>query len=163
MKIGIISDIHDNIENLQNVLTRLQNVGALICCGDLCSPFIVDELGKGFTSGDIHIVFGNNDGDLYRITRKAGGYEQMHLHGEFCELELGGKRFAVNHYDNIGRALARSDYYDVVCFGHNHQFEIAQDGDTVIINPGEVFAGLNGQATFVIYDSERNKAEHFSL
>lgn len=163
MKIGIISDVHDHTENLRNALKQLQDTEALICCGDLCSPFIVDILGEGYTMGDIHLVFGNNDGDLFRITKKAGGYSHMKLHGEFCETELAGRHFAINHFDNIGRALARAGLYDVVCYGHNHQFEVRREGETLVINPGEIMGVLSGQATFVVYDSEKHAAAKFSL
>ena len=151
MRIAILSDIHDNIPNLRAALGRLEGVEELICCGDLCSPFIVDELGKGF-EGPVHVVFGNNDGDRFRITQKAGGYGHINLYGELAELTLGGKRFAVQHFDNIGRAIAASGAYDVVCYGHNHRYEIVE-GATLQINPGEVFGGLTGAATFVIYDT----------
>lgn len=163
MQIGIISDIHDHIINLRKALHMLQRADALICCGDLCSPFIVDELAKGFPAKDVHIIFGNNDGDAYRITTKAAGYQHLKLYGEFCELELGGKRIAVNHFDNISRALAKSDAYDVVCFGHNHQFEISQEGNTLLINPGEIFGGLTGSATFSIYDTDIHEASHYEV
>jgi len=160
MQIAIISDIHDHLDNLRKALKMLQNAEALICCGDLCSPFVVDELGHGF-SNPIHAVFGNNDGDHFRITKKSIAYDHMTLHGEFGELELGGRKIALNHFDNIGRALAKSETYDVVCFGHNHQFEISQIGKTLIINPGEIFGNLNGQSTFVIYDTTEHGATRY--
>ncbi len=159
MKVGIVSDIHDHIDNLRQALSQLQEVETLICCGDLCSPFIIDEFGKGFAGGEIHIVFGNNDGDLFRIATRAAAYPHIKLHGEFCELELDGTRFAVNHFDNIGRALAKYDAYDVVCFGHNHQFEVAKVAGTLIINPGEIMGGLTGTASFVSYDTTTGSAE----
>ncbi len=163
MQIAILSDIHDHIQNLREALKLAQSAEALICCGDLCSPFIIDELAKGFPDRDIHIVFGNNDADLFRITTKAAAYKHIKLHGEFAELSLGGKKIAVNHFDNISRALARSDYYDVVCFGHNHQFEVTTVGRTLIINPGEVMGELTGKATFVIYDSDRHVAQRVEI
>jgi hypothetical protein len=158
LKIAIISDIHDHLQNLNKALNLLQDADFLICCGDLCSPFVVDALGKNFHK-ETHIVFGNNDGDLFRITAKAAGYKNIRLHGEFCELTLNGKRFAVNHYDNIGRALAKSEVYNVVCFGHNHQKEISREGNTLIINPGEIMGGLSGESTFAMYDSVKHEAE----
>lgn len=162
MRIVILSDIHDHISHLRAALHRSQDAEVLICCGDLCSPFIIKELGEGF-NGAIHIVFGNNDADLFRITGKASEYDHICLHGEFVELTLGGKKFAVNHFDNISRVIATSNAYDVVCFGHNHQFEISQAGDTLLINPGEIMGELTGDATFVIYDTNRNRATRHDL
>jgi hypothetical protein len=163
MKIAIISDIHDHIQNLRAASRLAQNAEAMICCGDLCSPFIVDELAKGFADRDIHIVFGNNDADLFRITKKAVAYPQLKLYGEFAELNLAEKKIAVTHFDNIGRALAHSDHYDVVCFGHNHQFEITTSGRSLIINPGEIMGELTGAATLVMYDSKRHEATRIDV
>ncbi|HEX9655159.1 MAG TPA: YfcE family phosphodiesterase [bacterium] len=163
MKIAILSDIHDHLENLRSALRLAQESEVLICCGDLCSPFIIDELAKGFPNREIHIVFGNNDADLFRITTRAAAYPHLKLHGEFVELSLGGKKIAVNHFDNIGHALARCDSYDVVCFGHNHQFEITAVGHTLIVNPGEVMGELMGAATFVIYDSDQHEAKRVDI
>ncbi len=105
MQIAILSDIHDNIWKLAAALEAIRDADALICCGDLCSPFVVDQLAGGF-AGPIHIVFGNNDGDRFRITAKAAGHDHVHVHGEFFRGEFGGKRFAVNHYDDIAPAMS---------------------------------------------------------
>src|SRR5438128_2034930 len=63
MKIATLSDIHDNVWKLadacQGFGAHISHGGVdivMICCGDLCSPFIVDQLAKGFT-GPIHTVF----------------------------------------------------------------------------------------------------------
>ena len=162
MQIGIISDIHDNITTLKQALVQLQDTDALICCGDLCSPFIIKHLGEGY-SKKIHIVFGNNDGDLYRITQNAQPFDHIQLHGEMAELAFDGCRFGVNHYDTIGRVFADSNRYDVVCYGHNHQFELSQVGDTSIINPGEICGALTGTSSFVIYDTQARSAEKHTI
>jgi hypothetical protein len=159
MRIAILSDIHDNVLKLEAALQRLEGADALLCCGDLCSPFIIDQLGLGF-SGPIHIVFGNNDADHYRMTMKLRNYPHITLHGEFADLQLDGKRFALNHYDNLGRAIAASNIYDVVCYGHNHQYEVAREGKSLRINPGAIMGAMftGGQAktlpsTFALYDT----------
>ena len=38
MKIGVISDIHDNIWKLSAALQVLRAVDTVLCCGDLCFP-----------------------------------------------------------------------------------------------------------------------------
>ena len=164
MLIAILSDIHDNIPKLRAAIDHIQPVNALLCGGDLCSPFIVDELAK--FPRQIHIVFGNNDADLFRITQKAfilnqnrAPEDQIRLHGEFFEGELGGKRIALNHFEQIGKALARSGQYDLVCYGHTHQFSVERDPATGAIrglNPGEIFGLLrpDSESTFVSFDTE---------
>jgi hypothetical protein len=136
MRIGILSDIHDHLANLEAALRFLNGLGAevLICCGDLCSPFVVDELKK--FRGPIHIVFGNNDADLFRITRKCDS--RVQAHGELLEIEFDGRKIAVNHFDNIARPIAHSGLFDLVCFGHNHRISLARVGTTLTLNPGPV-------------------------
>ncbi len=57
MRIAIISDIHDNLWNLAGTVDFIQNsADVLICCGDLCSPFVIDELAK-FPRGRSHRVW----------------------------------------------------------------------------------------------------------
>jgi putative phosphoesterase len=162
MKVAIISDIHDNLPKLRAALAQCQDAGALICCGDLCSPFVAKELGQGF-KGPVHIVFGNNDGDRWRIAMNGAKFPNLQFHGEYAELELGGKTFSVNHFDAIARAIAKGGAYDVVCFWHNHKFEITQQGRTLLINPGEVFGGLTGSSSYVVYETEKGCAERVEI
>src|SRR5215831_12522162 len=82
MRIAILSDIHDNVWKLAAALETIRDTDAMICCGDLCSPFIAHQIGRGYAQ-PVHIVFGNNDGDPYRITTVAGKYPHLHVHGEF--------------------------------------------------------------------------------
>jgi putative phosphoesterase len=156
MKIAVISDIHDNIWKLASALERLKDADALICCGDLCAPFIVPQMADAF-SRQIHIVFGNNDGDRFRITQQAARFAHGTIHGELAELTLDGKRIAVHHFDDVGRLIAASGKYDVVCCGHNHVFEVARAGETLLINPGEIM-GRFGTSTYVVYDTVADEA-----
>lgn len=165
MRIAIFSDIHDNIWTLQAALRWVQDADALICCGDLCSPFMIDRLANGF-SGPIHIVFGNNDGDRFRMTQNAARFAHVKLWGEFAAIppELtDGRRFAVTHWPVLAEPLAASGLYDVVCYGHDHQLAQRRVGATLVINPGELMGGLTGSATFVAYDTERDAVSTYEV
>jgi putative phosphoesterase len=170
MKIAILSDIHDNLWKLAIALEAVSACDALLCCGDLCSPFVVHQLGRGFAQ-PIHIIFGNNDGDLFRITANARRYSQIQIHGEWFRGEFGGRTFAANHYDNIARAVAESDQFDVVCFGHNHVFEVSRTGRTLLLNPGAIMGatfGADGSwtevaSTFLVYDTESGEPRAFEI
>jgi putative phosphoesterase len=166
MQIGIISDIHDNLWNLAATLDGVAPTDVLLCCGDLCSPFVMDVLAR--FPREIHIVFGNNDADLFRITKKST--DRVRVHGEFFEAELGGKRVAMNHFDYLARPIAGSGLYDLVCYGHNHKFRVEGSGRTLLINPGPVMgaAFYTGEwrdvpATFAIYDSTTHEVRAYRL
>jgi hypothetical protein len=162
MKIAIISDIHDHREKLRLALGQIEDTDKLICCGDLCSPFIMRDLGSLY-SKPIHIVFGNNDGDLFRLTEAAYEFEHIHLHGEVADLTVDNRRIAVTHFDNLGYMIAASGVYDVVCFGHNHKYEVSMDGKTLRINPGEIMGELTGHSTFVVYDTQTNEVTQYDV
>jgi len=135
MRLAVISDIHDNLWNLSAAIDYVSvRAETLICCGDLCSPFVMDQLAR--FPGPVHIVFGNNDADLFRITRKSS--DRVRVYGEFFETELDGKRVAVNHFDYLARPIAASGLYDLVCYGHNHEFSVARVGSTLAVNPGPI-------------------------
>jgi len=155
MKIAILSDIHDNIWVLRELLAEL-DADAILFCGDFCAPFTLREIAERF-GGPIHVIFGNNDGDQWLIGQVAGGFPQVTIHGDFAELTLGGKRVAMTHYPPIGHALARSGVYDLVCYGHDHQRVAEQMGTTALVNPGEVM-GRFGLSTYAIYDTVNGQA-----
>lgn len=168
MRIAILSDIHDNLWNLEVAMDAVAGSDALICCGDLCSPFVIDELAR--FEREIHIVFGNNDADLFRITAKAAKQSKIHVHGELFRETLGHRRFAANHFDYIARPMAKSGDFDVVCFGHNHEFEISREGECMLINPGPVMGAKFGGGkkqdvtpTFVVYDTVTAIPEAFGV
>ncbi|MDY7036044.1 MAG: YfcE family phosphodiesterase [Thermodesulfobacteriota bacterium] len=157
MHVVILSDIHDNIWKLEKILSRLSGAGALIFCGDFCAPFTMTQIGEGFP-GPVHAVWGNNDGDKWLLTKNAGAADNITLHGELAELELGGCKIAVNHYPQIARPLARSGYYDAVFYGHDHTAHMEHMEETLLLNPGEVM-GRFGKSTFAWYDIETGLGE----
>ena len=167
MKLAIISDIHDNVWTLQAALGSLQDADLLICCGDLCSPFVVGLMAASFQN-PIHIVEGNNEGDWRRITQVAGKHSHVYLHGEFFQDVMDGKRIAVNHYPDIALPIAQSNQYDLVCYGHNHLFAIERHGNTLTLNPGALlgYDPVNRRdipATFILYDTTSNSASGYQV
>ena len=168
VRIAVLSDIHDNLWNLSSALEAIRECDVLICCGDLCSPFVVDELAA--FKREVHIVFGNNDADLYRITAKALNTSNCHVHGELFETVFDTRRLAVNHFDYLARPMSKSGEYDVVCFGHNHEVEISREGNCLLINPGPIMGAKFSTGkwedvtpTFVVYDTVSNDAEVFAI
>lgn len=160
MKIAVISDIHDHLENLATVLASVAREQAerLFFLGDFCAPFTLAAIAEGF-AGPVDAVFGNNDGDTYLLCRVAGQHPHVTLHGHLAELEISGRRIALNHYPEIARRLAESDAYDAVFSGHDHRRYIHQSGRTVWANPGEIM-GRYGVVSFGIYDTAENSFRH---
>lgn len=161
MLLGILSDTHDHIPHTRKAtaLFRMQGISTVIHAGDLCSPFMVPEF-EGFT---LHTVFGNNDGDHYRILQKAADIQAEH-HGEFARLSFGGRRIGVYHgtQPDITEALVKCRLYDVIISGHTHTAFAKTEADTLWINPGSIH-GFGQHPTAVIYDTEAHEARIVEL
>jgi putative phosphoesterase len=162
MKIGILSDSHDNIWRVDEAIPLLRECKAVLHCGDLIAPFMVKRLSEGLGEIPIHMVWGNNDGDRRLVSELAAKTGRFTIHGELAELEIGGLRIAMNHYPEIGKGLANSGLYDLVCFGHNHTASQEQVGSTLLLNPGEVM-GLNGRSTLAFFDIDSRAANFVEL
>jgi putative phosphoesterase len=157
MRIAVLSDVHDNVWALDKALLHIYQADAVIFCGDFCAPFTLTQIAKGVNC-PVHVVWGNNDGDKWLLTRNANAAGNVTLHGELAELELGGKRLGVNHYPNIARRLAESGAYDAVFYGHDHMLHQEMVGRTLLLNPGEVMGRL-GRSTFAWYDTDTDEVE----
>ncbi len=145
--IAVLSDTHDQIWRLDQALPQLRTARAVLHAGDWVAPFTLKRLAQGLAV-PIHGVFGNNDGDRRLLAQAAAAYDQVHLHGEFAALELAGLRIALTHYPEIARALAAGTAFDMVVYGHDHRAHASWVGETLLLNPGELFGGLTGRSTF---------------
>ncbi|TVR67583.1 MAG: YfcE family phosphodiesterase, partial [Spirochaetaceae bacterium] len=106
--------------------------------------------------------FGNNDGDTFLLSTIAAKYRHVTLHGHMAELELGGRRIAINHYPDISRPLALSGLYDAVFSGHDHKRYQEQPGKTLWANPGEIM-GRFGSPSFGLYETEPGTFRHVDV
>jgi putative phosphoesterase len=162
MQVGVISDTHDNIVNLEKALPLLRTCSVIIHCGDLISPFMVKHIAEGVPETDVHIVWGNNEGDTHLIGEVAAKYAGIHLHGPIAQLDLEGFRVAVNHYPEIARGLAHSGLYDMVCYGHDHLKNIETIGECLLLNPGEVH-GMKGISSIALLDTTTKEVEFIEV
>jgi len=159
MLIGVLSDIHDNLNNLRKALDIFKTRGAqaLIFCGDFCSPIPSRVMAAEF-EGEIHCVFGNGDGDKFLMLQGAAQYPHLKLHGEYAELEFEGAKVAATHYPFYAQALARTGDFQAVFSGHTHQAQAEKIGNCLWVNPGEIM-GWKGQPSCAIYDTTAHAVE----
>lgn len=152
MKIAVLADTHDHVENTEKALKEIKKKGVdtVIHAGDFCSPFML-PLFKGFK---LKAVLGNNDADVLRFHRmlKDVDYE---LEDHLLELTLNKKNIAVYHGTamKIVSALAKSGDYDVVIHGHDHTVREEKVNDTIVVNPGSL-NGFSKRGSYAILDLE---------
>src|SRR5581483_9050143 len=154
MKIGILSDSHDRPEALALAVRTLTANGAefLIHCGDVGSESMLDHL-AGIPSA---FVWGNNDFDRRGLERYAENLGIRCL-GNFGELELGGKRFAVLHGDDerLKQKLLAEQNFDYLLQGHTHVRADTRVGKTRCINPGALHRAREKTVAILDTDTDR--------
>ena len=163
MSVGVLSDIHDHLDNLDRALAafRSRGVETLFFLGDFCSPIPARVLG-GYT-GRVHCVFGNGDGDRFAVRNSVDdGPSSLILHGEWAELEIDRRSVALTHYPFYGRALARTGDYDAVFNGHTHRRQEERLGDTLWVNPGEIL-GWKGRPSCAVWHPHSNTVDWIEL
>lgn len=160
MKIGVMSDSHDRVEETNKAIAILQDQGCevLIHCGDFCSPFMMVELAH--FKGEVHCCFGNID-DQHMNPKKAEDCG-LTFHGQMGVIEKDGKKIAFTHLPTFARGLASTQDYDVVLYGHTHKKHEERIGNTLFVNPGEIMGRL-GKRSCAVYNTETDNVEFFDV
>jgi predicted phosphodiesterase len=105
----------------------------------------------------IHLIHGNNAGDLYYLSRFAqDAGNRVHYYGQDGSLSLAERRIFLVHYPHYAKALALTGDYDLVCNGHEHRAIVervrnVKGSETLRIDPGTV-GGVSAPATYVFGD-----------
>lgn len=158
-----MSDTHDRLDAIRKAvdLFNRTSVEYVLHAGDLVSPFTAREF-RGLRA-KLYIVWGNNDGDK-ELLRVKFGEIGAELLGDFAVLELAGRRMALLHGTNeaLVDALVKGGEFDVVVRGHTHEAKIVE-GQTLIVNPGEVCGYLSGRQTIALLDLAALRSEIVEL
>ena len=161
MKLGVISDTHDNIPRLEQALKVFSeaNVEQIIHAGDMVSPFL-DKCFAGLKVPLLYLV-GNNEGEIAWIYKKFSKIGEVQP-GPVMKV-LGGKRVYVNHIPHFVDSLAKSGDFDIIIYGHTHKVDVRTVGHTLIVNPGECCGYLSGKSTVAIVDTDKMSADIIEL
>lgn len=152
MKVGILSDSHDNLPKIRAAMELFarEGVGLILHAGDFVAPFAVRAMHGAPCR--VVAVFGNNDGERIGL---AKAFEPIgEVHPRIAIVEADGKRIGVVHQDELVAPIARGNALDVLVYGHTHQLDIRREGQTLVVNPGEVGGWLTGRCTVVTLDTD---------
>ncbi len=161
MKVGIISDTHDNLVMIKRAVEEFKKRGVslVLHAGDHISPFtptIWRDLGK-----EVLAVFGNNDGDRENLEKRFSFIGKIYPSPK--ELEVGGKRIYIMHEPDFVEDALKSSKYDIIVYGHTHRKKVYRSGNTLVINPGEGCGWITGEATAMVLDLEDMDVEEIHL
>ncbi|OGS46118.1 MAG: YfcE family phosphodiesterase [Elusimicrobia bacterium RIFOXYD2_FULL_34_15] len=160
MLIGIMSDSHDNLDNIEKAVNifNQRKVDIVLHAGDLVSPFTANEFEK--LKAKFIGVFGNNDGDKPFLIRRFKDIGE--LHDDPFTFEIDGKKVVLMHAPKFLDELLEDKRYDIVIYGHTHKVDVRK-GTSLVINPGECGGWLYGKSTVAILDTKTLNPEIIDL
>jgi uncharacterized protein len=178
MKLGIISDTHDDIDNVRRAIDifNKENVRYVIHAGDYVFPGIVMEFRR--LNAKLIGVLGNNDGEKGQLL-KAFLEVDGDLKGELGEMRIDDLKIGIYHGTcaEIKKRLVEAGRYNILVCGHTHRREPAdadignysKDTSTFVLNPGtghrkvESLAGAFVEGGLIIVDTESKEYKYIDL
>lgn len=145
MKIGVVSDTHNNLKNVRRIVELFNDAGVerVIHTGDITQPKTIEVFAE--LSASLYGVFGNNDQGEIPILAPMVQDLGFHFVQPPLALEWAGRRIVVVH-DPLELAMVKEHEYDLILHGHTHRQTIDYVADRLTFNPGEcagMMAGAN--------------------
>ena len=150
MKIGVVSDTHNNLPNVRQIaaLFNAAGVAQVVHTGDITKGTTLDCL--GVLTAPLHGVFGNNDVERDGLLRSAASHG-FTLAEPPLELDWAGRRIVVVHDPRDLDPLA-DRCYDLALHGHTHMHRCEQVGGRLVFNPGECAGHMQGYNVVGVVD-----------
>ncbi len=159
MKIAIISDTHDNVPAVLEIIEKIkqERVDLTIHLGDIVSP----ATAKLFKDLKVVFIRGNCDGDIRNLEQVAIDNKQLFVH-EF-ETSIDGKKlFAIHgHQAALLDEAIKSGRYKYVLHGHTHKIRMEKINDTLILNPGAHYYMSKGG--IIILDTSNDNYKYIPI
>lgn len=165
MKIAVISDIHENLNNLALFFKDIESkdIEYILCLWDLINNWIAKIL--AWSPVPVFSIWWNNDWTKVAITKTSmlqwANLTMWETVYDFIELDW--KKIFMSHYPVLAQSMAKSWDYDVVLYGHDHNKNIDMIWDCLIMNPWEISSHKSWICSYGIYDTMDNKVELIEL
>ena len=145
MLVGVVSDTHNNIKNIENIINifNKEDVDLVIHTGDISKA----ETLSLFSRLDCPMVgvFGNND--RFEKGLKEVCYEyNFNFQDPPLSLTLEDKKIAIFHEPElIDRYIKEHIDVQLIIHGHTHRYREETLNDIIFFNPGESAGSLEGK------------------
>tara|TARA_A100001011_G_C14255151_1_gene819694 strand:- start:1039 stop:1530 length:492 start_codon:yes stop_codon:yes gene_type:complete len=154
MFIGVISDTHNNIKNIDKIISLFnkEKVDLVIHTGDVTKAETLRKF--SLLNCPLAGVFGNND-------RSEVGLKEVCEENNFqfqeppLSLKLDTLRVVVFHEpDLINEYIKNHKDVDIILHGHTHRYREETIKETIYFNPGESAGFLEGKSALGLIDTK---------
>ena len=152
MKIGVVSDTHNNLKNIKTIINIFndEKVPIVIHTGDISNANTLEQFSK--LDSKLIGVYGNNDRNesgLIEVAQK----NNFQFQDPPRRLNLLDKEIVIFHEpDNIDKFLSENKMINVVLYGHTHRYENNTKNGVLYFNPGESAGMQKGRNAVGILD-----------
>lgn len=150
MKIGVVSDTHNNLKNVGRIVELFNQAGVerVVHTGDITQAKTLHVMAH--LQADMVGVFGNND--LERRTLEAATLRHgFHFIEPPLELLWHERRIVVVHDPRDLDAIPTTEF-DLALHGHTHSLRIERTDGRLIFNPGECAGHMTGKNAVGVVD-----------
>ncbi len=157
MRIGVVSDTHNNLKNVARIVELFNAAGVLrvVHTGDITQAKTLDALAR--LDAPLWGVFGNNDRERESLERAIATHGFAFQDPPF-ECVWHGRRIVVVHDPRDLEALPDTRH-DLGLHGHTHLYRLSRTGNRLEFNPGECAGQLTGYNRVGIVDLENLSTE----
>ena len=164
MRIGVLSDTHNNIGNLLQALRRFEaeQITTLLHCGDMANVATARKM-EGF---DVIYVNGNMDNSAAAVSDTLWFMNpNSEIPGDVFSAKVGGVKIGATHGHRPGKLdqLIRSGDHLFVFTGHTHRRRDERIGKTRVINPGALGGARYEPRTVAIVDLDQDNVQFIEI
>lgn len=145
MKVGVVSDTHNNLKNIDLLISifNKKEVDFVIHTGDITNSSSLQKFST--LNCELYGVYGNNDKnekDLVEIANRNG----FQFHNPPFVINKNKRTIAIFHEpDHIEDFLKENHDLDIILHGHTHRYREEFLDSVLIYNPGESAGMLKGK------------------
>ena len=189
MKLGILSDIHCNLNGLNQALAAMESADEVLCLGDIINESrFSNEAIAALKARGAHVILGNHE-EVFLSPAGARARESKETDRALVkwladqphrrELLIGGKKvlmihstpweprgdYIFPHNDQLERfAEAEADF---VLYGHTHAHLVRRVGTVLVVNPGAAgepyYGGDSWRLSCAILDTVTEEVERIDF
>ena len=142
MRIGVVSDTHNNLGNCRKIVELFNNAGVerVVHTGDITQAKTLAVFAQ--LNAPLFGVYGNNDQERESLDNAANRFGFSFVEPPLSLLWAGRKIMIV--HDPLDLAQISQAEYDVILHGHTHQQTIDYRCEQLTFNPGECAGMMTG-------------------